>query len=124
MTSILRAELCERQHKRLSKSIVVNPTPLKKACMEPTPTLPSMPALSTTTAAVTLEPDEKPPFADDISYHETKIPFVVPESFSEESFECMNFSPLCPKPTYVPSWEEISELLNHSPSFIEREPPV
>lgn len=124
MVSNLRVEFCERQHKRLSKSIVINPTPSKKACLEPTPTPPSIPALLTTVVTVTLELNEKPSFANDISYHVPKRPFVVLNSFNKESFECMNFSPLRLKPTYVPSREEISELLNLIPSFIEREPLV
>ena len=40
----------------------------KKACLEPTPVISSMPALLTTAAAVTLEPDEKTPSIDDIFF--------------------------------------------------------
>ena len=124
MTSNRRVGFHERWHKCLSKSIAVNSITSKKACPEPASYPPSMPALSTTVMVVTLEPDEKLPSTDDISYHETNRPFVALENFSKESFECMNcFSP-CPKTAYVPSWEEISKFLTHIPSFTERGVPV
>lgn len=96
----------------------------KKACSKPTPIPPPMPAPQTTVVAVTPKSNEKPPSTDDISYHETKRPFVVPKNFSKKSFECMNSFSSCPKPAYVPNWDEIHELLNHTSSFIERKLPV
>ncbi|KAL6345976.1 hypothetical protein AAG906_025256 [Vitis piasezkii] len=46
------------------------------------------------------------------------------DSVNEELFECANPSPLYLKPTYVPSREEMSELLSCIPSFTKREPSV
>lgn len=124
MTSNMRVRFHERWCKCLSKSIAVNSITSKKACPELAPNPPSMPALSTTVMVVTLKPDEKLPSTDDISYHETKRPFFVLENFSKESFKCMNcFSPR-PKTAYLPSREEISKLLTHIPSFIEKGFPV
>ena len=102
MASNLRVRFRERQCKHLSESIAANPSHLKKACPEPTPNPLSQLASLTNTTVVALEPDEKPPFADDISYHETREPFVIWENIREESFECLG-SPIRPKPTYVPS---------------------
>ena len=48
MTSNMRVEFHERWCKRLSESIAVNSTTSKKACSEPAPNPPSIPALSTT----------------------------------------------------------------------------
>lgn len=120
MTSNMRVRFHERWCKCLSKSIAVNSITSKKACPEPAPNPPSMPALLTTVMVVTLKPDEKLPSTDDISYHETKRPFVVLENFSKESFECMNYFSLRPKTAYVPSREEISKLLTHIHFFIEK----
>lgn len=120
MTFNMRVGFHKRLRKCLSKSIAVNSITSKKACPEPVPNPPSMPALLTTVMVVTLESDEKLPSTDDISYHETKRTFVVLENFSNESYECMNcFSP-CPKTAYVPSREEISKFLTHIISFTER----
>lgn len=124
MTSNMRVGFHKRWHKCMSKSITVNSITSKKAFPEPAPNPPSMLALSTTVMVVTLKANEKLSYTDDISYHETKRPFVVLENFSKESFECVNcFSPY-PKIAYVPNREEISKLLTHIPSFIERGFPV
>lgn len=120
MTFNMRVGFHERWCKCLSKSIAVNSITSKKACPKPAPNPPSMPALSTTVMVVTLEPNEKLPSTDDISYHETKRPLVVLENFNNESFECMNFFSPCPKTAYVPNREEISKFLTHIPSFTER----
>lgn len=120
MASNLRAEFRERQHKRLSKSIDVNPTPSKKACPEPASAPMPVSVPPTTAPTVTPKLDEKIPSIDDVAHHETRRPFIGPD-FSEESFQYMTFSLLCPKSTYVPNWEEVSELLKRIPSFIERE---
>ncbi|KAJ9680220.1 hypothetical protein PVL29_019506 [Vitis rotundifolia] len=112
MASNLRIGFRERQRKRLSKSIVVNPTPSKKACPKLASIPPPMLVPSTITVIVTPESDEKPPSADDISYHEMRRPF------------CMTSSPPRPKLANVPNQEEISKLLKCIPSFTKRESPV
>lgn len=116
MSSNLRVRFRESQHKHLSKSIVVHPTPSKKACLElaypkPVSVPPSAPVPSTSVVDITLESDEKLPFADDIAYHKTRKPFVIPDNVSEELFEFMTYSLLHPKSTYVPNQDEVSELL-------------
>lgn len=70
-----------------------------------------------------LSPILHPKPTDDIFYHETRKPFVVPENISEESFECLNYPLSHPKPAYVFDREEISELLSCISSFTKREPP-
>lgn len=120
MASNSRAEFRERQHKRLSKSIVVNLIPSKKACPKPASIPPPMPIPSVTTAIITPESDEKPLSADDISYQETRRPFVTLENFSEESFKCMTSFLPRPKLAYVPNQEEIYELLKRIHSFTEK----
>lgn len=121
MASNLRAEFRERQHKRLSKSIDVNPTPFKKDCPEPASAPMPVSVPPATAPTVTPKLDEKIPSIDDVAHHETRRPFIGPDNFSEESFQYMTFSLLYPKSTYVPNWEEVSELLKRIPSFIERE---
>lgn len=87
MASNLRVRFHEKQRKRLSQSIVFNPTSSKKACPEPTlaPTPMSVP--STTAAVVAPKSDEKLLSIDEHVYHETRRPFVVPENISEKSFD-------------------------------------
>ena len=111
MTSNLRARFRERQHKHLSKSIVVNPTPSKKACSKPalTPALVSLPPITAT--VFTSELDEKLPSADEHAYHEMRRPFISPDNFSKESFEYMTFFSPNSKSTHVPTRDEVSELL-------------
>ena len=124
MASNLRARFRERQRKRLSESIAVNPIPSKRACSEPAPTPMSVSVPPATATTVALELDEKLLFANDIAHHEPRRPFVGPNHFSEKSFEYMvSFLPH-PKPTYVPNQKEVSKLLRQIHSFIERETPV
>lgn len=124
MASNLRVGFHERQRKFLSEAIAINPSHSKKACPELAPDPPSKSTPLTTNAIVTSKPDEKPPSTDDISYHETRKPFVVLENISEESFECLNSAHSHPKPAYVSGREETSELLSRISSFTEREPPM
>ena len=121
MASNLRVEFHERQHKHLSESIAINLSPSKKAYPKPAPNPPSKSAPWTTIVAVISEMDEKPSFVDDISYHKIRKPFIILGEISEDSFECLNTSPLCPKTTYVPNREEISKLLSCISSFTESE---
>ena len=111
MTSNLRVRFRERQYKRLSKSIAVNPTPSKKVCSEPTLVPPPVPILSTIAAIVTPKPDEKIFSTNDTAYHEIRRPFVILDSLNKESFEYMTSSHPHPKSTYVLSREEVSKLL-------------
>ena len=124
MDSNLRAGFREKKRRRSSESIVVNYIPFKKACpklaLAPLP----MPISLATALVVTPNSDEKSPSIDDISYHEMRKPFVVPENLNKESFECMASSHLHSKSAYVPNQEEIFELLKRISSFIEREPPI
>lgn len=93
MTFNLRAGFHGRQRKRLSESIAVNPTPLKRVCSELT-LIPSPVLVPPTTAmTVTPESDEKLSSIDDIAYHEIKRPFIVPKNLNEESLKCMTSSP-------------------------------
>ena len=103
MASDLRVGFCERQHKRLSESIAINPSHSKKACPELAPDPLSKLTLPTITTIVTSGLDEKPSFIEDISYHETRKPFVISGKISKDSFECLNFSPLHTKVTYIPN---------------------
>lgn len=97
------------------------PSLSKKARSAPIPDSSSKPILSTPTTIVVSILDDKPSSVGDISYHEMRKPFVVSGSVSEDSFECPNSSPQHPKSTYVPNWEEVSELLRHIHSFTKRE---
>ena len=103
MTSNLRVGFRERKRKCLSKSIIVNPFSLKKTCPKPTIDPLSKLVLSTIVAVVTSNPNKKPSSIDDISYHEARKPFIIPENISEESFKCLHSSPPRLKATYVPS---------------------
>ena len=103
------------------KSIAINPSYLKKVCSKPAPNPSSKSAPPTTTVVVTWEPDEEPFFIDDISYHKTRKPFVIPREIREDSFECLNSSPLPPKATYVPNRKKISKILCCIIFFTERE---
>ena len=58
MTSNLRVRFCDRQRKRLSESIIINPTLSKKACLKPASASLPVPILSATIAVITLESDE------------------------------------------------------------------
>ena len=51
-------------------------------------------------------------------------PFVISGNISEDLFECPNSFLHPPKPAYILSREEVSELLRRIPSFTDREPPV
>lgn len=119
MTSNLRVKFCERQCKHLSKSIVINPSPSKKTYPELAPDPSSKSTSPTTITVVTSGPNEKPSSIDDISYHKTRKPFVILGEISKDSFKCLNSSPFQPRATYVSV-----KLLNHIPSFTEREPPM
>lgn len=64
----LRVGFKERQRKRLSESITVNPAPFKKPysepiCMDPISALTSMPVPLTTIGGIILDPDEMLPSA-------------------------------------------------------------
>ncbi|KAJ9699120.1 hypothetical protein PVL29_007953 [Vitis rotundifolia] len=124
MATNLRVEFYKRQHKRLSKSIVIDTSSSKKTCRTPGPDFPSKSIPSTPIAVVASSPDEKPSSIGDIPYYEMKKPFVFLENINEESFKCLNHSPLHPKLAYVPNWEEMFELLSHILFFTEREPLV
>lgn len=124
MDSNLRIGFCERQHKHLFESIAINPTPSKKACLEPASAPPPVPIPPTTIVSITRESDEKLLSADDIAYHEIKRSFVVPNNLNKESFEYMTFSPPHLKSSYVPNQDDVSKLLKQIPSFTERKPPV
>lgn len=76
---------------------------------------------STIFVEITPKSDEKLPFVYDIAHHESRRPSIGPDHFSEDSFEYRVFFPSHPKPNYVPSWEEVVELLRQIPSSIERE---
>nr|CAN60233.1 hypothetical protein VITISV_016497 [Vitis vinifera] len=106
MTSNLRVGFRERKRKCLSKSIIVNPSSLKKTCPKPTIDPLSKSILSTIVAVVTSNPNKKPSSIDDISYHKARKPFIVLENISEESFKCLHSSPPRLKATYVPSQQE------------------
>ncbi|RVW33321.1 hypothetical protein CK203_085306 [Vitis vinifera] len=82
--------------------------------------LPPVPVHLTTAAGITPESDEKIPSTNDITHHEPRRPFVSPNHFSDESFEYLALSLPCPKSNYVPSGEEVFELLRRIPSFIEK----
>ncbi|KAL6316315.1 hypothetical protein AAG906_017948 [Vitis piasezkii] len=88
MASDLRVGFCERQHKH----------PLSKL------------TLPTITTIVTLGLDEKPSFVEDISYHEIRKPFIISGKISEDSFECLNFSPLHTKVDENPNQSFMSRL--------------
>ena len=124
MDTNLRVGFCERQHKRLFKSITIGSSSSKKARQVPGPDSPSKPTLPTSTTVVALDSNEKPFSVDDIPYHKMKKPFVISGNISEESFECLNLSFLYPNPTYVPSQKEMFELLRRISSFTEMEPLV
>ncbi|RVW37496.1 hypothetical protein CK203_113227 [Vitis vinifera] len=72
--------------------------------------------LPTITTIVTSGLDEKPSFIEDISYHETRKPLVILGKISEDSFECLNFSPLHTKRILV----KVDE--NPNQSFMSRLP--
>lgn len=76
---------------------------------------------STIVVEITPKSDEKLSFVNDIAHHELRRPSIGPDHFSEESFEYRAFFPSHPKSNYVPSWEEVVELLRQIPSSIERE---
>lgn len=114
----------ERQRKRPSESIAINPSSSKKTYLEPVLNPPSKSAPPTTAAPITSGPNEKLSSTNDISYHKMRKPFTVLKNISEESFECSNSSTPRPKLAYVLGWENISELLSCIPFFTEREPLV
>ncbi|KAJ9687146.1 hypothetical protein PVL29_015842 [Vitis rotundifolia] len=124
MVSNLRVGFRKRQCKCLSKSITVNPSHSKKAYPKPVVDPLSKSTLPTIATVVTLDPNEKSSSVDDISYHEMRKPFVVPENISEESFECLHSCHPHLKTTYIPNRQEVSKLLSRIPSFTENEPPV
>lgn len=116
MASNLRAGFQERKRKSLFKSIVVNHSPSKRACLEPAclePISALAPVLAPLTIAAKIAPelDEKLPSTDDIAHHELRRPSIGPDHFNEESFEHMTSSPSHPKPSYLPDREEIAEFL-------------
>ena len=124
MTSNLKVGFRERQCKRLSESIAINPSHSKKA--RPTLSLDSLskPTLPNTAAIVASGSDEKLSSIGDIPYHEMRKPFIISGSVSEDSFECPNPSPHHPKSIYIPSWEEVFKVMRRILSFTEMEPPV
>ncbi|KAL6319810.1 hypothetical protein AAG906_036872 [Vitis piasezkii] len=96
--------------------------PLIISRLTPGPNSPSKPTRSTPTAVVASRLDEKPSSIGDISYHKMRKPFVVLGNISEDSFECLNSSPFCPKLAYVPNREKVFKLLSCISFFTEREP--
>ena len=116
MATNLRAGFQERQHKHLSESIVVNLAPSKRAYPKPIyqelVSAPTPMPMSSTTAAYTIpELDERLPSTEGITYHDPRRPSIGPDHLSDESLEYMTFFPSHPKSSYVPSREEITELM-------------
>ncbi|KAL6327141.1 hypothetical protein AAG906_014959 [Vitis piasezkii] len=101
---------------RLSESIAVSPSFSKKAYLkhaypEPTSAPILVPVSSTIVVEIIPKSKEKLSSTDDIAHHEPKRPFTGQNHFSEESLNCMAFSPSRLKPSYVPNREEVAELL-------------
>ncbi|RVW36973.1 hypothetical protein CK203_103668 [Vitis vinifera] len=101
---------------RLSESIAVSPSfskkaYLKHAYLEPTSAPVLVPVSLTIVVEIIPKPKEKLSSTDDIAHHEPRRPFTGRNHFSEESLNCMASSPSHPKPSYVPNWEEVAELL-------------
>ncbi|KAJ9707442.1 hypothetical protein PVL29_002459 [Vitis rotundifolia] len=94
MASNLIARFHERQHKCLFESISINLSLSTKAHLALNLDSPSKPTPPTLAAYVASGPNEKPFFISDISYHETRKPFVVSRNISEDSFVCLNSSSL------------------------------
>ena len=126
MATNLRAGFWERHYKCLSKSIVVNPTPSKRAypepvCSEPISTLALVSSSSTIVVEITPKLDEKLHSVEYIAHHELRRPSIGPDHFSEETFGCMAYSSSRPMPNYIPNRDEVVEFLRQISSLIERE---
>ena len=95
---------------------MVNPTPSKRARPEPiyqelvsTPVL--VPVPSTTGADTIPELDERLPSTEGIAYYDPRRPSIGPDHLSDKSLECVASFSSRPKSSYVPSREEITELM-------------
>lgn len=121
MTSNLRARFHKWQRKGLSESIAIDLFPSKKTYSTPGLNSPSKSTPPTPATVIALSLDEKPSAIDDISHHQMRKPFIVLGNINEDSFKCLNSSPLSLKPAHVPSREEVSEFLSHIPFFTKRE---
>lgn len=111
---------------RLSESIIVSSSPSKRPCPNPDCSEPTLapilvPTPSTTATKIIFELDEKLPFTEDIAHHKPKRPSAAPDHFSQESLGNMNSFSSHPKPDYIPSREEMVELIRQIHSFTERE---
>lgn len=127
--SNLRVEFWERQRKLMSESIVVSPSPSKRPCLDAayselasTP----VPMITYLTAAIKIisKSDEKLHSIEDIAHHEPRRLFINPDHFSEESLGNMVSSSSRPKLGYVPSREEIAELMRQISFFTKGETPI
>lgn len=121
MTSNLRARFHKWQRKGLSESIAIDLFPSKKTYSTPGLNSSSKSTPLTPATVIALSLDEKPSAIDDISHHQMRKPFIVLGNINEDSFKCLNSSPLSLKPAHVPSREEVSEFLSHIPFFTKRE---
>lgn len=116
MVANFRANFKERQHKFLSESIMENPAPSKRPCMEPiclepVSTLASMSAPSTTIVGIISELDERVPSVEGTTHHELRRPFLGLDHLSDESIECVTSFLSRPKSSHILSREEITELM-------------
>ncbi|RVW87611.1 hypothetical protein CK203_041142 [Vitis vinifera] len=126
MATNLRVGFKERQYKCLSESIMVNPTPFKRTCLEPiclelvsalTPVL----VPSTTAVGIISGPNERLPSVEGTAHHEPRRPSLGLDHLSDESIECVAFFHSRPKSSHILNREEIAELMRQTPSFTERE---
>lgn len=125
----LRVGFRERQHKHMSESIAVSHSPSKIPCPDAAyqePASAPIPVTAHLTAAVKIisKSDEKLHSIEDIAHHEPRRLSINPDHFSVESLSDMVSSFSRPKLGYVPSREEIAELIRQIFSFTKRETPV
>lgn len=126
MATNLRVGFKERQHKCLSESIMVNPTPFKRTCpepiyLEPVSALTLVLVPSTTAVGIISGPNERLPSVEGTAHHEPRRPSLGLDHLSDESIECVAFFHSRPKSSHILNREEITELMRQTPSFIERE---
>lgn len=104
----LRVGFQERQHKHMSESIAVSPSPSKRPCPDAAyqePASVPIPVTAHLTAAIKIisKSDEKLHSIEDIAHHELRRLSINPDHFSEESLSDMVSSFSRPKLGYVPS---------------------
>lgn len=112
----LRVGFKDRQRKRLSESITVNPAPFKKPCsepicMDPISALTLMPVPLTTIGGIIPYSDEMFPSTQGTAHHEPRKPFHSLNHLSNESVECVGSFLSHPNFSHVPNWEEIAKLM-------------